>query len=167
MARPLPEIVRVEWPAGRDSPPAATDAALDRAAEVLRRGGLVAIPTETVYGLAADALDEAAVDGIFRAKGRPATNPLIVHVADVAMARTLAARWPEAAERITAALWPNAFCPERSRSMRLDVLWMRYSIATPSSLGMAGSCSTLPTYCKEFFQALNSFGATLWPVRSR
>ena len=107
MARPLPEIVRVEWPAGRDSPPAATDAALDRAAEVLRRGGLVAIPTETVYGLAADALDEAAVDGIFRAKGRPATNPLIVHVADVAMARTLAARWPEAAERITAALWPG------------------------------------------------------------
>lgn len=107
MPRPLPEIVRIEWPAGRDAPPAATDAALDRAADVLRRGGLVAIPTETVYGLAADALDEAAVDGIFRAKGRPATNPLIVHVADVAMARSLASSWPEAAERITAALWPG------------------------------------------------------------
>jgi L-threonylcarbamoyladenylate synthase len=81
MARPLPEIVRIEWPPGHDAPSPATDAALDRAADVLRRGGLVAIPTETVYGLAADALDEAAVDGIFRAKGRPATNPLIVHVA--------------------------------------------------------------------------------------
>ena len=107
MARPLPEIVRIEWPAGLAAPPATTDAALDRAADVLRRGGLVAIPTETVYGLAADALDEEAVDGIFRAKGRPATNPLIVHVADTAMARSLAARWPEAAERIATALWPG------------------------------------------------------------
>lgn len=107
MARPLPEIVRIEWPAGHAAPPAATDAALDRAADMLRRGDLVAIPTETVYGLAADALDEEAVHGIFRAKGRPASNPLIVHVADVAMARSLAARWPEAAERITAALWPG------------------------------------------------------------
>jgi len=107
MARPLPEIVRIEWPAGLAAPPAATDAALDRAADVLRRGGLVAIPTETVYGLAADALDEEAVEGIFRAKGRPATNPLIVHVADTAMARSLAARWPEAAERIATALWPG------------------------------------------------------------
>ena len=107
MARPLPEIVRIEWPPGHDAPSPATDAALDRAADVLRRGGLVAIPTETVYGLAADALDEAAVEGIFRAKGRPATNPLIVHVADVAMARSLAAPWPEMAERIAAALWPG------------------------------------------------------------
>ena len=67
----------------------------------------MAIPTETVYGLAADALDEFAVDGIFRAKGRPATNPLIVHVADAAMARTLAAAWPAVAERLTATLWPG------------------------------------------------------------
>jgi len=107
MARPLPEVVRIEWPADAAAPPAATDAALDRAAELLRGGGLVAIPTETVYGLAADALDEEAVAGIFRAKGRPASNPLIVHVADVAMARGLAAEWPAAAERITAALWPG------------------------------------------------------------
>ena len=107
MPRPLPEIVRIDWPAGAATPPAATDAALDRAAEMLRRGGLVAIPTETVYGLAADARDADAVEGIFRAKGRPATNPLIVHVADTAMARSLAAAWPEAAERITAAFWPG------------------------------------------------------------
>lgn len=107
MARPVPDIVRIDWPAGTPAPPAATDAALDRAAELLRSGGLVAIPTETVYGLAADALDADAVDGIFRAKGRPATNPLIVHVADAAMARSLAAAWPAAAERIAAALWPG------------------------------------------------------------
>ena len=72
-----------------------------------RRGGLVAVPTETVYGLAADALDAEAVAGIFRAKGRPASNPLIVHVADAAMARALAAAWPAAAEAIAARLWPG------------------------------------------------------------
>jgi L-threonylcarbamoyladenylate synthase len=107
MARPVPDIVRIDWPAGTPAPPAATDAALDRAAAVIRGGGLVAIPTETVYGLAADALDADAVDGIFRAKGRPATNPLIVHVADAAMARSLAAAWPAAAERIAGSLWPG------------------------------------------------------------
>ena len=107
MARPLPDVLRCAWPAAASEPPEATLAALDRAAAVLRSGGLVAIPTETVYGLAADALDEFAVDGIFRAKGRPATNPLIVHVADAAMARSLAASWPAAAEALTAALWPG------------------------------------------------------------
>jgi len=107
MTRPLPEILRIDWPTGEPAPPAATDLALERAAGILRRGGLVAIPTETVYGLAADALDEEAVDGIFRAKGRPAGNPLIVHVADVAMARSLAAAWPPAAEAIAAAFWPG------------------------------------------------------------
>lgn len=107
MPRSVPEIVRIDWPAGAAAPPAATDAALDRAAELLRGGGLVAIPTETVYGLAADATDEESVAGIFRAKGRPATNPLIVHVADAAMARSLASAWPATAERIAAALWPG------------------------------------------------------------
>jgi L-threonylcarbamoyladenylate synthase len=107
MARPLPDILRCAWPGEPAEPPPLTLAALDRAAAVLRSGGLVAIPTETVYGLAADALDEFAVDRIFRAKGRPATNPLIVHVADVAMARSLAAAWPPAAEALTAALWPG------------------------------------------------------------
>jgi len=107
MARPLPDILRCDWPAGSAEPPPATLAALDRAAAVLRSGGLVAVPTETVYGLAADALDEFAVDRIFRAKDRPASNPLIVHVADVAMARSLAAAWPAAAEALTAAFWPG------------------------------------------------------------
>jgi L-threonylcarbamoyladenylate synthase len=107
MPRPLPEVLRIAWPSGQAAPPSSTDAAIDRAIVVLRRGGLVAIPTETVYGLAADALDEEAVDGIFRAKGRPASNPLIVHVADEAMARELAAQWPPAAAALAAAFWPG------------------------------------------------------------
>jgi L-threonylcarbamoyladenylate synthase len=107
MARPLPDVLPVPWPVGLPAPPARTEAAVARAAQVLAAGGLVAIPTETVYGLAADALDADAVDRIFAAKGRPATNPLIVHVADTAMARSLSAAWPKAADLITASLWPG------------------------------------------------------------
>ena len=107
MARPLPDILPVPWPADLPAPPARTEEAVARAAQLLASGGLVAIPTETVYGLAADALDAEAVDRIFAAKGRPASNPLIVHVADTAMARSLAATWPQAAEQITASLWPG------------------------------------------------------------
>src|SRR5215216_78473 len=65
-------------------------AVLERAAEVLRAGGLVAFPTETVYGLGAHALDPEAVARIYQAKGRPSYNPLIVHVADAKAARALA-----------------------------------------------------------------------------
>ena len=107
MARSLPDILRCDWPVEVQAPPPATERAIERAAAILRRGGLVAMPTETVYGLAADALDEEAVAGIFRAKGRPASNPLIVHVADVAMARSLAASWPAAAAAIADRLWPG------------------------------------------------------------
>lgn len=77
------------------------------AAELLRRGELVAFPTETVYGLAADATNSAAVRRIFDVKGRPATNPLIVHVADAQGAHRWARRWPEAAERLAIAFWPG------------------------------------------------------------
>lgn len=107
MPRPLPDVLPIPWPADRAEPPAATEEALDRAARLLADGGLVAIPTETVYGLAADALDAEAIDRIYAAKGRPASNPLIVHVADAAMARRLAGAWPEAAERIAMAHWPG------------------------------------------------------------
>ncbi|MCA2967746.1 MAG: threonylcarbamoyl-AMP synthase [Acidobacteriaceae bacterium] len=79
----------------------------DRAAALLRAGRLVAFPTETVYGLGANALDAAAVRRIYEAKGRPSTSPLIVHVADAAMAKTVAAEWPEAAERLAARFWPG------------------------------------------------------------
>lgn len=78
-----------------------------RAAGVLRRGGLVAFPTETVYGLGAHALDPAAVERIFAAKGRPSYNPLIVHLADAAAAPPLAGEWPEAAARLADAFWPG------------------------------------------------------------
>jgi L-threonylcarbamoyladenylate synthase len=78
-----------------------------RAAELLRAGRLVAIPTETVYGLAANALDEAAVQRIFAAKGRPRSSPLIVHIADLAMARELAREWPPQAEKLAERFWPG------------------------------------------------------------
>ncbi|MGZ8376556.1 MAG: L-threonylcarbamoyladenylate synthase [Gemmatirosa sp.] len=77
------------------------------AARVLRAGGLVAFPTETVYGLGAHALDAAAVQRIFAAKGRPSFNPLIAHVADVAGARALVRDWPDAAEALARAFWPG------------------------------------------------------------
>lgn len=82
-------------------------AALRQAAEVLRAGGLVAFPTETVYGLGAHALDPAAIRRIYEAKGRPTYNPLIVHVADAEAARALASTWPDEAERLAAAFWPG------------------------------------------------------------
>ena len=88
--------------------PAAIDPeAIDAAAHVLRAGGLVAFPTETVYGLGADALDARAVRGIFTAKGRPATNPLIVHVAGVAEAQEVVRAWPERATALAARFWPG------------------------------------------------------------
>jgi len=83
------------------------DPALLEAAEILRRGGLVAFPTETVYGLGANALDAGAVEKIFAAKQRPRWDPVIVHVAEVDAARELTLTWPDAAERLAAAFWPG------------------------------------------------------------
>jgi L-threonylcarbamoyladenylate synthase len=80
---------------------------IDQAAALIRAGKLVAFPTETVYGLGANALDAAAVLRIFAVKGRPSTSPLIVHVASVEMAERLASRWPEAAEKLAARYWPG------------------------------------------------------------
>ncbi len=83
-----------------------TAAAIQEAAQVLRRGGLVAFPTETVYGLGAVATNDGAVARIFEAKRRPAHNPLIVHVADRAAATPLAI-WNGAAETLAARFWPG------------------------------------------------------------
>jgi L-threonylcarbamoyladenylate synthase len=80
---------------------------IQRAAELIREGRLVAFPTETVYGLGANALDTAAVERIFEAKGRPKSSPLIVHVASIEMARALALEWPERAETLARAFWPG------------------------------------------------------------
>ena len=78
-----------------------------RAAALIRAGQLVAFPTETVYGLGANALDARAVERIFAAKGRPRTSPLIVHVSSVEMARSLAAECPTVADELTARWWPG------------------------------------------------------------
>lgn len=74
---------------------------------LLRCGRLVAFPTETVYGLGAEALNAEAVRGVFRAKGRPAENPLIVHVVDEAMARRVCASWAPAASMLAGRFWPG------------------------------------------------------------
>ena len=84
----------------------ADPAGIGRAAELLRAGGLVAVPTETVYGLAARADRDEAVAAIYRAKGRPDFNPLIVHVPDLSAARRLA-DFPPPAETLAAAFWPG------------------------------------------------------------
>jgi L-threonylcarbamoyladenylate synthase len=81
--------------------------AIAKAARVLRGGGLVAFPTETVYGLGANALDATAVARIFAAKGRPANNPLIVHVADSGAARQVTTDWPASAELLAERFWPG------------------------------------------------------------
>ena len=88
-------------------PDRATPGEIDHAAQLLRAGRLVAFPTETVYGLGANALDADAVARIFAVKRRPATSPLIVHVASIKMARSLAAAWPEIADRLAQKFWPG------------------------------------------------------------
>jgi L-threonylcarbamoyladenylate synthase len=81
--------------------------AVQRAAELLRAGEAVALPTETVYGLAANALDAPAVERIFQIKGRPTHNPIIVHVASIAMAKRCVANWPALAGSLAKAFWPG------------------------------------------------------------
>lgn len=92
---------------------------LARAAKVIRAGGLVAFPTETVYGLGANALDETAVGRLYAAKGRPSYNPLIVHVADSDGARALVAAWPETADRLARAFWPGPLTLVLPRASRV------------------------------------------------
>jgi L-threonylcarbamoyladenylate synthase len=86
---------------------APTENRIAQAGEVIRRGGLVAFATETVYGLGADATSESAVASIFAAKERPSFNPLIVHVPDIDAARKLV-HFTDAAEKLAAAFWPGA-----------------------------------------------------------
>jgi len=82
-------------------------AAVRRAVERLKLGDVVGLPTETVYGLAANALSPDAVSQIYKIKGRPAHNPIIVHVADIAMARACVREWPESASQLARAFWPG------------------------------------------------------------
>src|SRR6188768_31103 len=80
-------------------------ALVEEAAQALREGKLVAFPTETVYGLGANALDPAAVAAIFEAKGRPATDPLIVHIAHIGQLSICASHVPPAARKLGLAFW--------------------------------------------------------------
>jgi len=83
------------------------DAAVQRAAELLRAGEVVALPTETVYGLAANALSTEAVRRVFEVKGRPSRNPIIVHVATREMAAQCVTQWTDIAENLAKAFWPG------------------------------------------------------------
>src|SRR6266540_6214477 len=87
--------------------PALFKEAVARAVELLRAGEVVALPTETVYGLAANALDAKAVSRIYEIKGRPAHNPIIVHVASVEMAKRCVVDWPAMADKLARAFWPG------------------------------------------------------------
>ncbi len=80
---------------------------IQHAAWLLRAGKLVAFPTETVYGLGANALDGEAVARIFAAKGRPQTSPIIVHVSSMEMARQVVSEWPQPAESLAQKFWPG------------------------------------------------------------
>ena len=82
-------------------------AAVKSAAELLRAGEVVALPTETVYGLAANALDAQAAARIYEVKGRPAHNPIIVHVASLEIAKRCVAEWPAMAESLARSFWPG------------------------------------------------------------
>ncbi|MBI1752375.1 MAG: threonylcarbamoyl-AMP synthase [Acidobacteria bacterium] len=94
-------MARILKASGADSP------VLREAAAILSSGGLVAFPTETVYGLGADGLNAEAVAKIYAAKGRPATNPVILHVEGIASAKVLVSQWPEAAQRLAERFWPG------------------------------------------------------------
>jgi len=94
-------------------------ALIRRAADLLRKGGLVAFPTETVYGLGAVAFDPAAVARIFEAKGRPAVNPIIVHVSDARAATELVTRWPPAADKLAERFWPGPLTLVLPKSSRV------------------------------------------------
>jgi L-threonylcarbamoyladenylate synthase len=95
------------------------EAAVKRAAALLRAGEIVALPTETVYGLAANALDETAVAKIFQVKGRPAHNPIIVHVVGHEMAQSCAAAWPLMAAELAHAFWPGPLTLVLSRAKKI------------------------------------------------
>jgi L-threonylcarbamoyladenylate synthase len=89
------------------NPSALSTQSLSEAAALLRDSKLVAFPTETVYGLGANGLDPGAVRRIYEAKGRPATNPVILHVSSIAQARTLSSAWPAEADALANAFWPG------------------------------------------------------------
>lgn len=124
---------------------------IDRAALELARGGLVAFPTETVYGLGADASSDAAVAGIFTAKGRPSDHPLIVHIAGAEDALLFASRIPPFAQKLMDAFWPGPLTlilPRRdgiaaASAGGQDSIGLRCP-AHPVALALLNACRRLP-----------------------
>jgi L-threonylcarbamoyladenylate synthase len=106
-------------------------AAVERAARTLAAGGLVAFPTETVYGLGADATNGAAVARLYDAKGRPSFNPLIAHVADADAARALA-RFPPGAKRLASAFWPGPLTLVLPKLAQCPVAELAIAVRVPS-----------------------------------
>ena len=92
-----------------------------RAGDILAHGGLVAIPTETVYGLAANAYDEAAVKAVYAAKGRPSDNPMIVHIAELSALPELVTAIPENAKILAEAFWPGPLTMVLPRSSKIPL----------------------------------------------
>ena len=116
-------------------------AAIWQAAKVLLGGGLVAFPTETVYGLGANALDAAAVQRIFVAKGRPASDPLIVHIAALDQVDRVAEGVPALAHMLAQSFWPGPLTPASAGRSR------RRSCAMPSRSPRRASIRPRSTTC--------------------
>lgn len=137
-------------PTAHPNPPE-NDQRISLAAQRLREGRVVAFPTETVYGLGADALNAAAVARVFALKGRPSNNPLIVHVLDAAMAKTLTAEWPARAHKLAHAFWPGPLTIVLPRNDRL-----------PSAVTASGNTVALRSPDHALARALlASFGGPL------
>ena len=110
---------------------------MKRAGEILQNGGLVAFPTETVYGLGADALNEEAAQKIYAAKGRPSDNPLIVHIADMEALGRIAESIPKEAKTLAEAFWPGPLTMIFRKKRRCSVWNHRRSVhcGSPHALG--------------------------------
>ena len=93
--------------------------ALDRAGEIIRKGGLVAFPTETVYGLGGDALSADSSQKIYAAKGRPSDNPLIVHIADMDSLSYIVQAIPDEALKLAKAFWPGPLTMIMNKNIKI------------------------------------------------
>lgn len=124
-----------------------SSAEIEQAAALLRAGRLVVFPTETVYGLGANALDPKAVARIYAVKRRPPTSPLIVHVASIEMAQSLVANWPETADKLAKRFWPGPLTlvlPKKSGVTGVPLVHLKTNGATgvsPVEAGRSGSAS--------------------------
>ncbi len=121
---------------------------IEKAAGIILKGGLVAMPTETVYGLAADALNGEAVASIFKAKGRPMDNPLIVHISKLSQIDMLVSEFPEKAQRLAEKFWPGpltVILPKSHRipeevSAGLDTVAVRFPSHPVAQALISASC---------------------------